>query len=149
MVPDDVSAIDLIGRLGGYDVVVVDVDDTLVRDGAPALDLAAGVGAARRAAGRAGVGRLLVVSNGSRSRAAGVDGVIWQANKPWTRSARLGISSADVVAVVGDRLLPDGLLARRWGADFYLVAAPGERLRWPSGLQARLRRLLFTVEALA
>jgi len=151
-VPEQVSVIDLIGRLSEFDVVVVDVDNTLVPDDAPAAMLSARIEEARRASLQCGIGRLLVVSNGSRSRAVEGDGVIWRVNKPWTRAKRLGISPRDAVAVVGDRVFPDGLLARRWSADFYLAPfssadePAGPRLLRPFG--AMVRRRLFTVEPL-
>jgi len=152
VVPDHMSAIDLIGRLGGFDVVVIDVDNTLVPDEASPSMLTSCLEEARKAAVRCGIARLLVVSNGSCSRAVEGDGVIWEVNKPWTRAARLGISSRDLVAVVGDRVLPDGLLARRWGADFYLTSffhadgASGSSLL--PALGVNLRRWLFKVVSL-
>ena len=131
-VPADTSVVELIERLGGYDVVVVDVDDTLVPDGASGPRLSARVAEAAEAALRAGVGRLVVVSNDSGDRAPEVEGVVWRVNKPWTRRARLGIAPADRVAVVGDRM-PDGFLAWRWGVDFYR-AAGSRRRSWPRWL---------------
>ena len=149
VVPEHVSVIDLIGRLGGFDIVVVDVDNTLVPDEASASMLAGGLEEARKASLRAGVDRLAVVSNGSRGRAVESDGVIWEVNKPWTRVARLGISPRDTVAVVGDRVLTDGLLARRWSADFYLApfspTGGPARSRLLRALEATVRRWLFTV----
>jgi len=148
-VPEHVSVIDLIGRLGRFDVVVVDVDNTLVPDEASASMLAASLEEVREASLRCGIDRLLVVSNGSRSRAVEGDGVVWQVNKPWTRASRLGISPRDVVAVVGDRMLPDGLLAHRWSADFYLTsfssAREGSGSHLLRALGTMIRRWLFTV----
>jgi len=151
-VPEHVSVVDLIGRLGEFDVVIVDVDNTLVPDDASASMMAARLEEVRKASLRCGLDRLLVVSNGSRSRAVDGDGVIWEVNKPWTRAARLGISPRDVVAVVGDRMLPDGLLARRWGADFYLTSFSHAGEATGSGLLrvfgTMLRRCLFTLAPL-
>jgi predicted HAD superfamily phosphohydrolase YqeG len=149
-VPEDVSVIDLIPRLRRYDVVVVDVDDTLVPDGAPGSLVAARLEEVRTAWQACAGGRLVVVSNGSRRRAGRHDGVVWQVNKPWTRARRLSISPNETVAVVGDRLMVDGLLARRWGADFYMMSAPGSCHRPHSvpalGLGRRVRRWLFDQE---
>jgi predicted HAD superfamily phosphohydrolase YqeG len=143
-VPGELSVIDLLPRLKGFDVVVVDVDNTLVPDAAPAWMLEVRLEELRTVSRQCGISRTLVVSNGSRSRATGSDGVVWQVNKPWTRAERLRISKHEAVAVVGDRLLPDGLLAWRWGADFYLIV---NREVLPSGVSRRFaalaRRWLF------
>lgn len=150
VVPPTTSTIELIGRLGGFDVVVVDVDGTLVPDRAAADTLSEAVERAGAAAAEAGVGRLVIVSNAGRHRGAAGDGVVWQVNKPWTRKRRLGISPLDAVAVVGDRLLPDGLLARRWGATFYLMSGPpGEEAGpgQPPGSYGPIPRLLFRITA--
>lgn len=148
-VPHGVSVTDLIGRLGDRDVVVVDVDGTLVPDRASAEILEAGVGEVLDAAQRSGIGRVLVVSNASRSRGRPGDGVVWEVNKPWTRAARLGISEDDAVAMIGDRVVPDGLLARRLGADFYLMPGPRSAGRpGPGRAAAVLRRFLFRVTPL-
>lgn len=146
------SVIDLIPTLKELDVIVVDVDNTLVRDTAPASTLAIRLEELRAESKRCGIGRALVVSNGNRSRAAGSDGVIWQVNKPWTRAARLRISRRDAVAVIGDRMLPDGLLAWRWGADFYMITHIAGRATRPSHAGGRLaalaRRWLFDTQPL-
>jgi predicted HAD superfamily phosphohydrolase YqeG len=145
-IPPEVSVIALIARLGSYDVVVVDVDDTLVPDRASAPELRARLEEARDAARRGGVGRLVVVSNGSRNRARPGDGVVWEVNKPWTRAARLGISAPDTVAVIGDRLVPDGLLAWRWGADLFLTGdSPAAGSGMPGPPSSLMRRLLFRI----
>jgi hypothetical protein len=77
--------------------------------------------------------------------------VIWRVNKPWTRAGRLHISKRDDVAVVGDRLLPDGLLAWRLGADFFMITRCTDRRASPSGIGGRLaaaaRRRLFDEES--
>jgi predicted HAD superfamily phosphohydrolase YqeG len=152
-VPWELSVIDLLPRLSGFDVVVVDVDNTLVPDSAPASMLANRLEELRAESKRWRIGRTLVVSNGSRSRAIGSDGVIWQINKPWTRAARLNISKNETVAVIGDRLLLDGLLAWRWGAHFYLVTQRADRTTRATGAADRLtalaRRWLFDEQSLA
>jgi predicted HAD superfamily phosphohydrolase YqeG len=147
-VPGHLSITELIARLGRFDVVVVDLDDTLAPDEAPLPARRRRLAEAHAAAVHAGIPRLLVVSNGHRSRGEPGDGVVWQVNKPWTRAARLRISAGDSVAVVGDRIIPDGLLARRWGAHLYLVpgsAHPGSpRRRRATRVGALIRRALFS-----
>ena len=145
-VPAAVSAADLISRLGHVDVVVLDVDDTLVPREAPAAELAARIEEVRGAAERSGAGRLVVMSNGRRSRAVPGDGVLWDAGKPLTRAAAAGIRAGERVAVVGDKILSDGLLAHRWEAEFYLLrlAGAGRAPAIPAWLDRLVRRCLFT-----
>ncbi len=145
-VPDRVSVTDVIARLRGAEVIVVDVDNTLVPDKAPNEHLRQQLVAAREAAARAGADRLVAVSNGSRDRAT-VDGVVWQVNKPFTRRSRLGITPNDSVVVVGDRILVDGLLAWRWNAPIYLRPWSAEvsipRSRPMQALAGWVQRRLF------
>ena len=146
LVPDNVSAVDVIGYLGGTDIVVIDLDNTLVPDGAANDHVEHLLAAARQAASDAGIGRLIAISNGSSARSTGRDGVVWQVNKPFTRRSRLGIGSRASIAVIGDRILIDGLLAWRWNAPVFLttwspeVSIPRQRLvrAWAAWVQRRL-----------
>ena len=95
---------------------------------------------------------MVVASNGPPSRAVDGDGVVWGMDKPLTRASRLGIDPDDTVAVVGDKVLTDGLLSHRWGADFYLkpftARDAGRGPRPLRALEWAARRLLFAVERL-
>jgi len=146
-VPDDVSMMQLIGRLDDFDIVVVDVDNTLAPDDAPGPVMAARLDEVRRAFRMSGNGRLVVASNGPRSRAVAGDGIVWEMDKPLTRRSRLGISRRDSVAVVGDKVLTDGVLAHRWRAAFYLKPftprSEGQRPGLRRVLERVVRRLLF------
>ena len=118
-VEDRHTVLDLIESLAGFDVVTIDVDNTLIPDRASAGFLAAMTDTAHRVAAEAGVGRLVIVSNAARDRSIGA-GIVWQVNKPFTRRSRLGIRPQDSVAVIGDRIGVDGLLAWRWRATLLL-----------------------------
>jgi predicted HAD superfamily phosphohydrolase YqeG len=151
MVPDDLSMADLIGRLGGYDVVVVDVDNTLTPDEAPGSVVAASLDEIRAAAQQGGVGRLVALSNGSPYRAVAGDGVMWAAGKPFTKMSAVGVGAGQSVAVVGDKILTDGVLAHRWRAVFYLkpLTSPSGRRPMVSRAVGWLaRRLLFAAQPL-
>ena len=138
-VNERLAALEVIRHLGRFDAVLVDVDNTLVPDRAPADLLRTVTAAAQRTAAEAGVGRLLVISNAPRDRAIGA-GIVWQVNKPFTRRSRLGLRRRDSVAVIGDRILVDGVLAWRLGATFLLRPWSPERsvsqsgaMRWLEG----------------
>jgi predicted HAD superfamily phosphohydrolase YqeG len=151
-VADDLPAAGLLLRLGSYDLVVIDVDNTLAPDEAPGREMAIRLDEARAAARRAGIGRLVVISNGPRTRAVPGDGVLWEVSKPFTRASRLGVAPGQSVAVVGDKVLTDGFLAHRLGADFYVKPfsppedRPGRGIR--RAMARAVRRLLFTIERL-
>ncbi len=149
VVPDDVSTDELVGRLGEYDVVVVDIDNTLTADQAPGPVVAASLDEVRRTAQRCGVGRVVALSNGSPSRALPGDGVVWNAGKPLTARTAIGVAAGESAAVVGDKVLSDGVLAHRWGAVFYLKRySPDRRPLLRRALDSVVRRALFTIETL-
>ncbi|MCZ6740139.1 MAG: hypothetical protein O7C01_10295 [Actinobacteria bacterium] len=122
-------------------VLIVDADNTVVRQGAPPAEFAEQVTRTiDRFEATPAVERVICLSNGPPR---GVEGMINRGNKPWTTSRRLGLVDSDsVVWVVGDQILTDGLLAWRLGADFFhhAIAQTGEHPR-----QAFMRVLGRTV----
>jgi predicted HAD superfamily phosphohydrolase YqeG len=109
-------------------VVVFDIDNTLVPQGAAPEVVARGVAKTRsRFEAVANVADVIVLTNGALR---GATGVIAGGNKPWTTRRRLGLSGGEAVWVVGDQVLTDGILARRLDGTFVrLVCAPGHESR--------------------
>jgi predicted HAD superfamily phosphohydrolase YqeG len=93
-------------------VLIFDVDNTLVRQGAPLDEFGHRVNAAiDRFESMPGVVRVIVLTNGAQR---GVPRMISRGNKPWTSRRRLGLRGVTYpVVVVGDQILTDGLLAWR------------------------------------
>ena len=109
---DDVA--NLLDDTAGPVVLVFDVDNTLVRQGAPPGEFIVVVNAAiDRFEAHPSVGRVIALTNGAQR---GVPRLVSRGNKPWTTRRRLGLTG-DVV-VVGDQILTDGVLAWRLGATF-------------------------------
>lgn len=128
------DALALLDDAAGPVTLIVDVDNTLVRQGARPDEFVAMV---NRGLDRFGahpmVARLIALSNGPPR---GVPRIIGRGNKPWTSRRRLGLNRGDRVWVLGDQVLTDGLLAWRLQAPFLnLVVSDQEPLR-----QARMRR---------
>jgi predicted HAD superfamily phosphohydrolase YqeG len=97
-------------------VVVFDVDNTLVPQGAAPTNFARTVAQALdRFEAVAGVERVIMLTNGAPR---GARGIIADGNKPWTARRRLGLSGGEDIWVVGDQVLTDGVLARRLGGTF-------------------------------
>lgn len=116
--------------------LIVDVDNTLVRQGAPPEEFVPVVEAAiDRLESAAGVDRVLVLSNGA-DRA--VPRMVSRGHKPWTTRRRLGLTDpGSNVVVVGDQVLTDGLLAWRLGAVYARLVVDTDS---ESGAQGRMRR---------
>ncbi len=118
-------------------VVLFDVDNTLVRQGADPQEFIARVKeAVARFEAIPAVGRVALVSNGADR---GIPGMISRGNKPWTTRRRLGLTGEETeVWIVGDQIITDGLLAWRLGVPFvhHVVDAGGEGSR-----QSMMRRL--------
>lgn len=102
-------------------VVILDADNTLVRQGAPPAEFAEQVDRIiDRFETLPAVERVIVLSNGPQR---GAERMIHGGNKPFTSRHRLGLVGwASRVWVVGDQVLTDGLLAWRLGADFFHLA---------------------------
>lgn len=122
-------------------VLVFDADNTLVPQGAPfdvfrrtVIDVVA------RFEREANVDRVIVLSNGPDR---GVPRMIHRGNKPWTSRRRLGIRAADIIVVVGDQTLTDGVLAWRLRGTFVHLAIDTER---EAPRQTLMRRLGRSVE---
>ncbi|MCP4306275.1 MAG: hypothetical protein GY788_15690 [bacterium] len=107
---------DLLSDSAAPVVLVVDVDNTLVRQGAPADEFAAVVNAAIDCfEEHQAVARVIALTNGAQR---GVPRLVSRGNKPWTTRRRLGLRGDVVVVVVGDQIMTDGILAWRLGATF-------------------------------
>ncbi|MFW2383369.1 MAG: hypothetical protein ACN4GZ_16565 [Acidimicrobiales bacterium] len=105
---------DLLTNTAGPVVLVFDVDNTLVGQGAPPDEFTAIVnGVIDRFEEHPSVSRVIALTNGAQR---GVPRLVSRGNKPWTTRRRLGVRG-DVV-VVGDQILTDGVLAWRWGGTF-------------------------------
>ena len=118
-------------------VLIFDVDNTIVRQGAGPDEFAVAVHDARdRFAALPSVERVILLTNGPER------GVPWlesRGNKPWTSRRRLGLREWEgEVWVVGDQVVTDGALAWRLGARFVhlVIDADGEAKR-----QATMRRI--------
>jgi len=118
-------------------VLIFDVDNTIVRQGARLDEFAVAVHDARdRFAALPAVERVILLTNGPER------GVPWlesRGNKPWTSRRRLGLRGWErEVWVVGDQIVTDGALAWRLGARFVhlVIDADHEAMR-----QATMRRL--------
>ena len=87
-------------------VLILDADNTVVRQGAPPAEFAEQVTRTiDRFEAKPAVERVICLSNGPPR---GVEGMINRGNKPWTTSRRLGLVDSDsVVWVVGDQILTD------------------------------------------
>lgn len=93
--------------------------------------------------------RVLLVSNSRgwaelrRSQVATDSAIVLRAHKPFTRRSKLGLLRHEVpLAVVGDQVTTDGLLAWRLGCTFHQVRLdPSREPIWPRAL--RLLGLLF------
>ncbi len=133
---DEVVA--LLAAAPGPAVVILDADNTLVRQGADEEEYADAVnGTVDRLEQLKSVARVIVATNGPDR---GVPHAINRADKPWTSRERLGLDpqSDASIWVVGDQVLTDGLLAWRLRARFvHLTLDPKD----PYPGQARMRRL--------
>mgnify|MGYP001826590708 CR=1 FL=1 len=111
---DDVEQ--LLGKITAPITLVFDVDNTLVRQGAPPDEFIELVNTViDRFEGHPSVGRVIALTNGAQR---GVPRLISRGNKPWTSRRRLALDGPGEVVVVGDQVLTDGVLAWRLGATF-------------------------------
>ena len=130
--------------------VIVDVEPTVAVWGSDAIALEEGVArVARELATVPDVRTIVFLTNSSRPAPRPVPGAVaftycTKARKPWRiRSLR---ALPTPVAVVGDQILTDGLLAYRLAAVFVHLPAVGQVPWWPrlQALSGRaVRRLLF------
>lgn len=126
-------------------VLIFDVDNTLVPQGAPWEELGRVAHAVRdRFEAIESVQRVILLTNGAER------GVPWmesRGNKPWTSRRRLGLDRSPIpeVWVTGDQILIDGVLAWRLRARFFhrVVDAGNE-----AAGQAMMRRIGPWVERL-
>ncbi len=102
-------------------VVIFDVDNTIVPQGAGRLELATAVESTiERFESLPGVERVIMLTNGG---SRGVERMIGRGNKPWTTRRRLRLTGTTAeIWVVGDQVLTDGALAWRLGGSFVHLA---------------------------
>jgi len=131
------DVVDFVQRGEVDHILIFDVDNTLVRQGAPLDEFGIEVNAAiDRFESMPGVERVIVLTNGAER---GVPRMISRGNKPWTSRRRLGLRGVrGPLVVVGDQVLTDGLLAWRLRATFLhlVIDREGEPRR-----QALMRRM--------
>lgn len=125
-------------------ILIFDVDNTLVRQGAPLDEFGREVNAAiDRFESTPGVERVIVLTNGAER---GVPRMISRGNKPWTSRRRLGLRGVRTpVVVVGDQILTDGLLAWRLNGTLLHLVIDNET---EPRQQALMRRMGGIVETL-
>lgn len=102
-------------------VIICDVDNTLVPQDVTLREFEAVVNASiDRLEAHPKISRVIALTNGPER---GVPRLESRGNKPWTSRRRLGlVGSRTPIAVVGDQVLTDGLMAWRLQAPFlYLV----------------------------
>lgn len=106
------QVVEYVQAQGADCTLIFDVDNTLVRQGAPLDEFGREVNAAiDRFESTPGVARVIVLTNGAER---GVPRMVSRGNKPWTSRRRLGLRGVkSPVIVVGDQILTDGLLAWR------------------------------------
>ena len=111
---DDVE--DLLPCTGGPATLIFDVDNTLVRQGAPPDEFIEAVNAViDRFEAHPSVDRVIALTNGAQRA---VPRLVSRGNKPWTTRRRLKLTGISDLVVVGDQVLTDGVLAWRLGATF-------------------------------
>lgn len=138
------DVVDFVESHDAAHILIFDVDNTLVRQGAPLDEFGREVNAAiDRFESTPGVERVIVLTNGAER---GVPRMISRGNKPWTSRRRLGLRGVRTpVVVVGDQILTDGLLAWRLkGTLLHLVIDHEDEPRQ----QALMRRMGGIVETL-
>jgi len=150
--------IESLGEVAGYVasvnpgvVLIVDVDNTLVPQGLPPDEFRATVDEALDwLDALSGVRRVIAITNGPHR---GVDRLMARGNKPWTSRRRLGLTNrTELVVVVGDQVLTDGLLAWRLGGVHLHMAIDEEHEPSRQAIMRRvgkvLERVLFFEEDL-
>jgi predicted HAD superfamily phosphohydrolase YqeG len=116
--------------------LLFDVDNTIVPQPVdPAVFVAEVNAAIDRFEALPHVAKVIVLSNGPER---GVPRMEARGNKPWTSRRRLGLLGVTTdVAVVGDQVLTDGVLAWRLGATFLHLVIDAEH---ENAMQATMRR---------
>ncbi len=106
----------LLDDIGDQVTLILDVDGTVARQGAPPDEFERAVNSAiDDLEGHPRVDRAIALTNGAER---GVPRMVSRGNKPWTTRRRLGIGRSDQVVVVGDQVMTDGVLAWRLGGVF-------------------------------
>ncbi len=121
----------------GETVIISDVDNTLAPQDVSLSEFGAVVNASiDRLEAHPRISRVIALTNGPERD---VPRLVSRGNKPWTSRRRLGLAgSRTPIAVVGDQVLTDGLLAWRLRATFlHLVIDDEDEAR----RQATMRRL--------
>jgi predicted HAD superfamily phosphohydrolase YqeG len=131
------EVIDFVDSSAGENVIISDVDNTLVPQDVSLGEFGAVVNASiDRLEAHPNVSRVIALTNGPERE---VSRLVSRGNKPWTTRRRLGLRGTRTpIVVVGDQVLTDGLLAWRLRATFlHLVIDDEDEAR----RQATMRRL--------
>ena len=137
---DDV--ISFVESIGSTCVIIFDVDNTLVPQGAPIPEFGALLNAAiDRVEAHANIARVIPLTNGPQREVARL---VSRGNKPWTTRRRLGLAGNRApVVVVGDQVLTDGLLAWRLRATFLHLVIDDESEAPRQAIMRRIGRPLI------
>jgi predicted HAD superfamily phosphohydrolase YqeG len=137
---EDVIAV--IESIGSTCVIIFDVDNTLVSQGAPLTEFGELLNAAiDRVEAHPNIDRVIPLTNGPQRD---VSRLVSRGNKPWTTRRRLGLrENRAPVVVVGDQVLTDGLLAWRLRATFLHLVIDDEREAPRQAIMRRVGRLLI------
>ena len=138
------DVVDYLQARDGAHTLIFDVDNTLVRQGAPLEEFQPLVNAAiDRFEAMEAVERVIVLTNGAER---GVPRMISRGNKPWTSRRRLGLRGIRTpIVVVGDQVLTDGLLAWRLKATHLHLVIDQESEPSRQALMRSLGRFLERV----
>jgi predicted HAD superfamily phosphohydrolase YqeG len=131
------EVVDFVDSSAGENVIISDVDNTLVPQDVSLGEFGAVVNASiDRLEAQPTVARVIALTNGPERE---VSRLVSRGNKPWTSRRRLGLRGTPTpVVVVGDQVLTDGLLAWRLRATFLHLVIDGED---EARRQATMRRL--------
>ena len=139
---DDVIAV--VESIGSTCVIIFDVDNTLVPQGAPLTEFGELLNAAiDRVEAHPNIARVIPLTNGPQRD---VSRLVSRGNKPWTTQRRLGLrGNRAPVVVVGDQVLTDGLLAWRLRATFLHLVIDDEREAPRQAIMRRVGKLLMAM----
>lgn len=137
---DDVIA--FVESNGSPCVIIFDVDNTLVPQGAPIAEFGVLLnGAIDRVEAHPNISRVIPLTNGPQRD---VSRLVGRGNKPWTTQRRLGLrENRSPVVVVGDQVLTDGLLAWRFRATFLHLVIDDESEAPRQAIMRRLGRAIM------
>lgn len=130
-------------------LVVVDLQNTVMPHGATARDVRSAAMELEKLQTKLGSDRRLVVATNASHRAVSVKAftevytgkIVTSAHKPSLRPWK----NKSVVAVIGDQVTTDGLLAWRTGCPFFLVASRSKKIPLVTRIHLLLGKVLVRV----